>query len=256
LVQGEIVDSKTGLPLAYVNIGVINKGTGTVSSENGKYELQIRPGMEIDTVRISMIGYRTKMFTVKEFLSKKWNRIELEEESNQLTEVVVTTRGLRKKNLGNKTTSRFIGAAFGYDKLGAEMGIKINVNKRPTFVDAFNFNISYNRLSAKALFRLNIYELERGKPSRNIMTESVIIPVNAKQTGLISVDLKAYNIILKEDVIATLEWVKNEGENNKGEAIFFSLGVFNSGTFFKQASQAKFRKYSSMGVGMNFDVRY
>lgn len=256
LVQGEIIDAKTKLPLAFVNIGVLNKETGTVSDNDGKYELRLKPGMENDSVRVSMIGYKARTFMVKEFLSQKWKKVALEEEINQLREIVVTTKGLKKKNLGNKTTSRFISTGFSYDQLGAEMGIKINVKERPTFIDTFNFNISYNRLSAKALFRLNIYEAQRGKPSKNIMTENIIIPVDAKQTGLISVDLKKYNIVLKDDVIATLEWIKNEGENNKGEAIFFSLGVFNGGTLIKQSSQGKFKKYSSMGVGMNFDVRY
>lgn len=256
LVQGEIIDIKTRLPLAYVNIGILNKETGTVSDETGKYELHLKPGMESDSVRVSMIGYKARTFTVKELLSQKWNKIALEEEINHLIEIVVTAKGLKKKNLGNKTTSQFISTGFSYDQLGAEMGIRINVREQPTFVDTFNFNISYNRLSAKALFRLNIYEIERRKPSKNIMTENIIIPVDAKQTGIVSVDLKQFNIVLKDDVIATLEWIKSEGDNNKGEAIFFSLGFFNSGTLIKRSSQGKFKKHSNMGVGMNFDVSY
>ena len=203
-----------------------------------------------------MVGYKAKQFVVKDLLSNAWNIIELEDEIGKLNEVVITAQGLKKRNIGNKTTSRFISTGFGYDQLGAEIGIKINVREQPAFVDTFNFNISYNRLSARAFFRLNIYEIESGKPSKNIMTKNIIIPIDAKQTGLISVDLREYNIELSDDVIATLEWVKNEGENNKGEAIFFSLGVFNSGTLIKRASQGKFKKYSRMGVGMNFDVRY
>jgi len=256
IIQGEITDAKTRLPLVHVNIGILEKDAGTVSNERGKYELHIKPGMENDTVRVSMIGYKAEQFVVKDLLSHRLNNIELEYEIGKLKEVVITAQGLKTKNLGNNTTSRFISTGFGYDQLGAEIGIKINVREQPTFVDTFNFNISYNRLSARALFRLNIYEIESGKPSKNIMTENVIIPIEAKQTGLISVDLKEYNIELRDDVIATLEWVKNEGENYKGEAIFFSLGVFNSGTLIKRASQGKFKKYSKMGVGMNFDVRF
>jgi len=255
-VRGKIRDFKTEVPLAYVNIGISNQEIGTVSNEEGRYELRITPEMENDTVKVSMIGYKAQTFTVKELLAQQWNEIKLAEETNQLTEIVITARGLKKKNLGNKTTSKFIGAGFSYDQLGAEMGIKVNVKKQPTFVDAFNFNISYNRLSAKALFRLNIYEIERGRPSKNIMTESIIIPINPKQTGLISVDLMSHNIVLRDDVIVTLEWVKNEGENNKGEGIFFSLGLFNSGTLVKQSSQGRFKKFSNLGVGMNLDVRY
>jgi hypothetical protein len=88
------------------------------------------------------------------------------------------------------------------------------------------------------------------------LTENIIIPIHAKQTGLISVNLKEYDIILNDDVIVTLEWIKNEGENNKGEAIFFSLGAFSGGTFVKKSSQGKLKKHSNMGVGFNLNVRY
>lgn len=256
LVEGKILDARTGLPLAYVNIGVLNKSIGTVSNDKGSYLLKLKSGMDSDTVRISMIGYTAKTFIVEELLSQDHTTISLHERTDVLREVVIAAKGLKAKNLGNKTTSRFISTGFGYDQLGAEVGIRINIRNNPTFMDKFNFNISYNRLSSKIVCRLNIYEIERGKPAENIMTQNVFIPIEPKQTGLISLDLRAYDIVLKEDVIATLEWVKNGGENNKGEAIFFSLGFFNSGTLIKRASQAKFKKHSNMGVGMNFDVRY
>ncbi len=111
-------------------------------------------------------------------------------------------------------------------------------------------------MSAKAIFRLNIYDIEKGKSGKNLLKDNIIIPVDAKQTGVISVDLKKYNIILKDDVIVTLEWVENKGENYKGEAIFFSLGVLTSGTYHKESSQGKMKKLKGMGVGYNFNVRH
>lgn len=101
----------------------------------------------------------------------------------------------------------------------------MNLRKDPTFVDTFHCSISQNRLSAKSIFRLNIYKASKGRPGDNLLKNNILIPVNPKQTGVISVDLRKYNIVLKEDVIVTMEWVENEGETNKGEAIFFSLGV-------------------------------
>ena len=72
---------------------------------------------------------------------------------------------------------------------------------------------------------------------------------------VISVDLRPYDIVLEEDIIIALEWVDNKGENKKDQAIFFSLGMFNSGTLYKASSQAAFKKFNSMGVGFNLDVR-
>jgi dienelactone hydrolase len=256
LVLGQIVDSKSGLPLAFASIGILNRDIGTISSDSGNYSLAIRSDMANDTIKISMIGYESKILLVSELVSKKWSKIELEQKDQHLDEIVVTAAALRKKTIGNKTTSRFMSAAFSYDQLGAEMGIKINIRHAPTFIDAFHFHVAHNRLHTKAWFRLNMYSIANGKPSRYLLTENILIPVDAQQTGMISVDLKPYNIILQDDAIATLEWIKNDEEASKGEAIYFSLGVFNGGTLVKRASQGKFKKFSSMGVGMTFEARY
>lgn len=254
---GTILDSKSGNPLSYVNIGILDKGVGTVTDTLGRFHLRIGSEFEYDTLRISSIGYKPIDF----FLSDLWDKQEpievtLEEQISELNEVVVSAKSFKRKTLGNKTESKFIGTGFSYNQLGAEMGIRINVRKNPTYVDAFNFTISHNRLSAKSIFRLNFYAVEKGKPARNILSENILVPIEPKQTGPVTIDLKPYDIILKEDVVLSLEWVANEGENKEGEAIFFPLGFFTNGTLRKESSQSKFKKFASLGVGFNIDVRF
>jgi len=256
-ITGIVLDNKTNAPLPYVNIGILSKEFGTVTDSNGKFILNLKEEFVNDTIRISSIGYKPIEFLVKNMTQKRQPiSIKLEEQISELGEVVITAKAFKKKTLGNKTESKFISTGFSYDQLGAEMGVKINVRKNPTFVDAFNFNISYNRLSAKSIFRVNFYSIENNKPKENILTENILVSIEPKQVGKITVDLKPYDIVLTNDVIVALEWVETDGENNKGEAIFFSLGMFNSGTLYKKSSQAKFKKYSSMGVGFNVNVRY
>ncbi|HEY0056983.1 MAG TPA: carboxypeptidase-like regulatory domain-containing protein [Pedobacter sp.] len=253
--KGNVTDKSTELPLPYVNVGTKKSEIGTVTNEGGEFELKLPHNLN-DTVRISMIGYKAQAFPTVELLGEGKLLIKLEKDSKQLKEVVITAKKTRLKTIGNKTTSKFLSTGFGYNQLGAEMCIRINIRKKPTFVNAFNFNISYNRLSSDALFRLNIYNINNGKPKDNILNENITIPISARQTGLISVDLKPYNIVLDEDVMVSIEWLKNEKETKKGEAIFFSLGLFSGGTFVKPSSQGKMKKHSSMGVGFNLDVRY
>lgn len=256
-IMGVVVNKENDEPLPYVNIGILNKEIGTVTDTNGKFILNLKEEFVNDTIRISSIGYNPVEFLVKNMTKKRQPiSIKLEEQISELGEVVITAKALKKKTLGNKTESKFISTGFGYDQLGAEMGVKISVRKIPTFVDAFNFVITHNRLSAKSIFRVNFYSIENNKPKDNILTKNILVPIGPKQVGKITIDLKPYDIILTNDVIVTLEWVETEGENNKGEAIFFSLGMFNSGTLYKKSSQAKFKKYGSMGVGFNIDVRY
>ncbi len=253
---GTIVDSKSNQPLSYVNIGILNREVGTVSDTLGNFELAVAETLKNDTLRISRIGYQPIEILVKEVWKTEDALIlKLDEQISALDEIVLTAKAIKKRTLGNKTESKFLGTGFGYDQLGAEMGIKINIRKNPTLVDAFNCTVSQNRLSAKAIFRLNFYSVQNGKPHENVLTQNILIPIEPKQTGPITVDLKPFNIVLEDDVIVTLEWVANEGDNKEGEAIFFPLGLFTNGTLYKASSQSKFRKYGGLGVGFNIDVR-
>ncbi len=253
--SGSIIDSNNDKPIPYVNIGVLNKGIGTVSGPKGEFSLSLTKQFIKDTIRISAIGYKSIEFPIQKLMFEEMPlSIHLEERFGELDEVVVSTERLKSKTLGNKTQSKFMSTGFSYDQLGAEMGIKINIRNTPTLVEAFNFHVSYNRLSAPSVFRLNFYQVEQGKPGRNILRENILVKIAPNQTGEISMDLQPYHIVLTEDVIVALEWVESEGENKEGEAIFFSLGLFNSGTLYKKSSQSEFRKHSSLGVGFNLDV--
>ncbi len=249
--------SNQNKPVPYANIGILNREIGTVSDLNGKFSLTFDKIYMDDTIKISSVGFHPVEIVIKDLpINGEPVSIILKEEIRQLNEVVITAESLKQKTLGNKSESRFLSTGFSYDQLGAEMGVKINIRKDPTYVDSFNFNITYNRLSATAIFRINFYSVVKDKPLDNILSQNILVSVKPEQVGNISVDLKPYDIILKDDVIVTLEWVDTEGQNKKGEAIFFSLGLVNSGTIYKKSSQAKFKKYNSMGVGFNIDVRY
>ncbi|MGS0523797.1 carboxypeptidase-like regulatory domain-containing protein [Zobellia nedashkovskayae] len=191
VLKGHIQNDKSNEALAYVNIGVLNKDWGTVTNKNGEFELILNESHTNDTLRISMVGFAPRTILVKNVLNRKEGfKLELKEQISDLEEVVVTAKKWKYKTLGNKTKSKFLGSGFAYDMLGSEMGVRINVRKKPTFIQSFNFNIPHNKLSAKAIFRFNLYEIKGGKPSENIFKESILIPIAAGQSGEISTDLK------------------------------------------------------------------
>ena len=205
-----------------------------------------------------MIGYKPKTIRIKKLLNQKGNiEVNLEEEISELNEVVIRSKTWKHKTLGNNTKSTFIGHVFYYEQLGREMGIRMNVGRRPNFVESFNFHISYNRFSAKAFFRLNMYKMVNGKPTESILKKNIIIGVEPKQTGMITTDLKAYDIVLTEDVLVTLEWIDSEGEVKPTEALIVSVGLLTGGTYERNSKEAKMKKkLKGMGLGYTMDVRY
>ncbi len=255
---GKIVDMKTGAALPYVNIGLIGKEIGTVSNRSGVFELDLAESHRTDTLRISMVGYESAVLPVKALLQPNTARtIRLKEAVSELDEVVLTAREWKRKTLGNKTESNVIGHLFHYDYMGKEMGIRMNVGKKPHLVDNFSFHVYHNRFSGKVYFRLNIYRLKGGKPLDNILKENIIIAVDPGQTGRISKDLRPYDIVLTEDVLVTLEWIDAEREVKPEEALAVSVGVLTGGTYERNSKEAKMKKrLRGLGLGYTMDVRY
>jgi hypothetical protein len=256
--NGVILDKKEQSALSYVNIGLLNSEIGTVSDLEGEFEIQIPESKDADSLRFSMIGYKPLRLSVKDLMDHKDNlQINLEEAISSLEEVVLKAKTWKKKKLGNETKSNFIGHLFYYEQLGKEMGIKLKVNKKPNYVEAFSFHVSYNRFSAKSFFRLNIYDIVDGKPNQNILKDNIIISVEPKKTGMISTNLEAYNIVLTKDVFVSREWIDTEGEIKPTEALIISVGLFTGGVYERNSKEAKMRKrLKGMGLGFTMDVRY
>ena len=254
--MGIVRDRKTNLALPYVNIGIVDKDVGTTTDINGKFELKLSGSNVGDQLKISTVGYQAREIDISDVLDKMSPPIilHLEEKVTTLEEVVVISEKPIQKTLGNKSLSKFFGAKFASDDLGSEFAIRINLRKKTALLDKLQFNISYNDVDSfndvdSSSFRFNIYSVKDGLPFENIVPDNIIVRIG-KQTGKIEVDVSKYNIVLKDDCFIGLEWV--EGKSNS--EIVFSAG-FGSKTFFRKASQGRWRKYP-MGVGINIEVKY
>ena len=66
--KGKIVDSKTGNPIPFVNIGVFEKEIGTVSDEEGIFHLPLIDTriLQSDNIIFSSLGYQTKTIQVSQ----------------------------------------------------------------------------------------------------------------------------------------------------------------------------------------------
>jgi len=62
-IQGTVTDSNTGQSLAGANVAVKGTTTGTATSANGEYRLQV-PSLQ-DTLLVSFVGYQTKQVPIQ-----------------------------------------------------------------------------------------------------------------------------------------------------------------------------------------------
>lgn len=180
--KGVIKDKTSGENLAYVNIGVVNKNSGTVSDVNGQFQLVLDEKFDAETLRISLIGYKSITFNVADFKKRIVSNevISLEKNVSELKEVVIRNKNLRDAVLGNVIEGRAASAGFVNNVLGNELGMIMKIKSKPTFIEAFHAVIDYNRYELMK-FRLNIYDVKKGLPNESLLTESIIIQAALKK---------------------------------------------------------------------------
>ena len=165
-----------------MNIGVINKEIGTVSNEQGMFNLSISSDCLKDSLRFSCIGYVSKTFLVNDLKNRlaKNNVVMLDENLFVLNEVIVSNKKKKDELVGNTKRPKKISAGFKEAPLGNEVGIKIKLNRKAIYIKALNLNI-INNTSKKAKFRLNFYSIKNGKPHKKITDKNIYVNIDIEK---------------------------------------------------------------------------
>ena len=83
-IKGYIRRETTTEIIPFASIGIIGKPIGTVSRENGFFILNIPNEMIEESINISIIGYESKSYKIKDILDKDLNNIRLSKKNFNL----------------------------------------------------------------------------------------------------------------------------------------------------------------------------
>ena len=72
------------------------------------------------------------------------------------------------------------------------------------------------------------------------------------ESGILTVELTPYNIVIDEDFFIAIEWIEDLGPGK----LFFSGGFFGAPLVDREVSQGKWSALGSASVGMSVEVRY
>ncbi len=252
--SGFIKDSISNAPLPYVNIGVVDRDVGTVSDMEGKFKISLEDKFDDDSLRVSIVGYQTRVFKVAEFKAYIVNNPEMKllERTQELRAIIVTEKRLKEEILGNRTESKKFRGGFTKSDLGNELGIVVQVKKGGAFIKTFNAFIVSNT-SDSMKFRLNFYDLKNGLPNIKIVSDQIIFPIKTK-TGKFVLDLRQYDIKVNDDFFVSLELIENFGQKDT-RGILFSVGFLGSAFITRETSQGKWKKYRGVSLGFNVTVQ-
>ncbi|MEO0527512.1 MAG: carboxypeptidase-like regulatory domain-containing protein [Bacteroidota bacterium] len=252
--KGAVYDAKTSIPLPYVNIGIQNKGIGTVSDESGLFHLEINTAdfSPVDTLVISSIGYKTIKRAVLdlEFVYNDYPKILMQPKLIALEEVVVTNPNANKEvyevdeivgyqNFGEKV--------YGYWKdniaLGGELATRIKVRKGLRKLNYLSFEVRSNP-SDSVLIRVNIYDngaIDKS-PVINLNTSNKnILYTIGSRAQIVEIDLRPFDIYVRDDFIVSLELLKVYGDKAIGLVMSAKQNQYTD-SYRKYASQDKWEK--------------
>ena len=237
-ITGRVMDAASGMPIAYANIGITALQTGTVSVQEGRFNLA-RPGTN-ERILCSAIGYQT-VDTTTEALQDPW-LVYLQPVQYALPPVVVEAERFQSEalilGLRNETRGHSIG--FGSPQLGAELAAPIQID-RPTLIKSAHFVLNHAK-GDSLLMRVHIYALEDGQIGDRILRENIFIREKQRR-GTFSVDLSHLNLMLESDVALSLEWLRNFDEvGNKDITFDTKKGKGLTGTYVRPASHHPFER--------------
>ena len=207
-ITGAVASGATQQGIPFVNIGLPRRGLGTVTDEQGRYQLAYNPAYAADTVRISSLGFRTQLLPFAALLAAPAIRLAPEEVA--LNEVSVTAAGAyrRQHTLGLDKPSSHLKFYMMSNELGTEIGTLVHLARRPALVQSLHVAVMKNE-AGPLTFRLNLYRLDaKGAPTSEKLLAHDIFVTAPPEAGVLTVDLGANRVVLDQDFLLALEWVK------------------------------------------------
>ena len=261
IISGKVLNFENNEPLTYVNIGIKNKTVGTVSNNNGLFNLKLNEKVTSkDTIIFSYIGFKTEKYLVSE-LNKIKKPILLQPKNMELDEVVVSSKKIKLKSKKIGRTSKGLGLMhsnfYSYnekdvdDRLSKERGMKFNI-RRNCHIKDLNFNITSNDFKSLK-FRVNFYKIQDGVPTDLIVQENVIFEIKDNFLGWFTVDLEPYEIYFNEeneDVAVTIQWLESVKENEKSK--YFAISTASSPTHTAYFREKAMDSWNKGGQNLSF----
>lgn len=238
-VSCQVFDQATSKGLSYVNIGVPGKGIGTVSDFYGNFSLKDQRIQVDDTIRFSAIGYQSRDMVFSALLEYcEQGSIPLTAIDYELPTVEVIPRDYKMKKVGNHMDNQSVQAGFMNNLLGHEIGTRMKIRRKPAYIEKIHININVCEFDS-IFYRLNIYDMEKGKPGAILLHEPIYLSYSKKEAlaGIV-LDVSDRYIRVEDDFFVSVELVRDLGE----KGLMFSAGLFADKGFYRKTSQDRWQK--------------
>lgn len=256
-ITGRITDKSNGEPIPYVNIGLVNGRSGTVTDINGNFRLKLPEKTDSVKIRFSVYSFEKQTYDLDVY-TKQFGatdaKIELQPIYLEQDEVLVKAPELKDKVLGHQVHSSSARIMFDSDEFGSELTCFIKV-KRTSYVKDFNVYLINNDYDSLKL-RLNFYACNsRRSPKDSLLTKSIVFDAPSDYKGDFRVALEDEHIILRENTFASLELVGGVQRKKPGKENVMFGAKLGTGSYARFASQSRWMTIPMVVPGFHLNVR-
>ena len=251
VITGNVKDQETKKPLAYVQIGIPSKKIGTLSNEIGQFTFKSESLAKGDTIFLAYLGYKSRSFILGDsIIGIDWEVL-LEEKAIDLPMSIVSgsTLGPVKKIGYPRTKGKKIVTGWmnfppdgNYFEIG-ERGTNIALNEE-VLVKSVHFHLTKTNYDS-LLFRVHFYDFKKGKVGAELTNDNIYALTEIRK-GWVKFDLEKFPIILKNEVVVTIELIRGWTEK-KENIVLISCGK-------KGKELAKFYQHETWTVSDNHHV--
>ena len=243
ILSGLVKDSN-GKEISYVNIGIKNSRTGTVSAIDGKFSIAIPDSLLRDSLTFSSVGFNEKSFLISQLMSNKNLTVTLNEKVTTLAEVKISNIKRKQYKLGITGRTPMLSIpSRSYQKTDIiEQARLIHLKKPSKLINANIFVLSESMKEVN--IRLNFYAIENGMPGKRLVEKTIIKKANL-QKGWFTIDLQDEDIYLDQDFVVAFEYLPSEQS-----AISFAAKLGAADSFLRSNSQGIWRKNSVGGCSI------
>lgn len=257
-IQGSVIDSINGKPVAFATIGIRGRAVGTVADSAGKFDLQFPPDSagKLHPLIISCVGY-VPFEKNYDDLIRNPGVIKLIPSSLTLNQVNVKPVKFKTKSFGRTGSSAFMSTRMisehnhTSDELGKEIGTIIGIDKNCQ-LKTFNMHVVFNHFK-NIKFRLNIYGVKDGFPDTLIIKDDILFDVGEIRQQWVNVDLSKYQIYLQglDKIAVSIQWLKSiTGDDPKRSFNVSAVPAPSKYILFRDKSQSTWLKVAG-DISMN-----
>lgn len=248
-----VIKNQDNEPLPYCSIGIKDSELGTISDENGNYEITIPESIDNEII-FSAIGYFDQIQNKNDL--KANSNIILEYNSTILATAVINNNKMKEKIIGQKSKPMLtFSKMFDQNLPTIEQGNIFTIYQK-TKLKSYNFHIIPSSKYEEITLKVNIYSVKNNLPGKVILDENIIYKTTT--TGWQKIDLSQYGLVFNDlsQIAVTLQLVDYKTlENND---FVFGVSAKNSlskNLLFRYQSQGNWTMNEGVFIA-NLEIAY